>query len=121
MAMPRGFRASSSKGRSKSRYADALWCVVMISIVLSSCHRDSESPLEPGAPAVTLEESAVYDELNVVLITLDTTRADALGSYGQRLPVSPNFDRLAEEGTQFVQCVSSAPTTLPSERIGMAT
>jgi len=35
----------------------------------------------------------------VVLITLDRTRADALGSYGQRLPVSPNFDRLAKRVT----------------------
>ena len=52
--------------------------------------------------------------LNVVLITLDTTRADALGSYGQRRPITPNLDRLAAEGTQFLLCVSSAPSTLPS-------
>lgn len=54
------------------------------------------------------------EPINVVLITLDTTRADALGSYGQRLNTSPNLDRLAREGTQFLQCLSSAPTTLPS-------
>ena len=52
--------------------------------------------------------------LNVVLITLDTTRADALGSYGQPRPITPNLDRIAAEGTQFLQCVSSAPSTLPS-------
>jgi len=52
--------------------------------------------------------------LNVVLITLDTTRADALGSYGQRRPITPTLDRLALEGTQFQQCASSVPSTLPS-------
>jgi arylsulfatase A-like enzyme len=112
--MLRGFWVLLSTSRPKLRYAGALWCAVTVVIVLSSCQRESESPLEPGAPAAALEESAADDELNVVLITLDTTRADALGSYGQRLPISPNFDRLAEEGTQFVQCVSSSPSTLPS-------
>ena len=112
--MSRELRISLSTSRPKSRYARVLLRAVMVAIVLSSCHRESESPLDPSAPSVPLEESAADEELNVVLITLDTTRADALGSYGQRLPISPNFDRLAEEGTQFVQCVSSAPTTLSS-------
>jgi arylsulfatase A-like enzyme len=87
---------------------------VLFAIVFSSCQRESESPVEPDAPTASLEEAIADYAMNVVLITLDTIRADALGSYGQRLPVSPNFDRLAGEGTQFVQCVSSAPSTLPS-------
>jgi arylsulfatase A-like enzyme len=112
--MPRELRISLFTNRPKSRDAGVLWGVVMVAIVLSSCHRESESPLEARGAAVPLGEMAADGELNVVLITLDTTRADALGSYGQRLPISPNFDRLAEEGTQFIQCVSSAPTTLSS-------
>jgi arylsulfatase A-like enzyme len=64
-------------------------------------------------PAIA-SEPAGDGALNVVLITLDTTRADALGSYGQRRPITPNLDRLAAEGVQFLQCASSAPTTLPS-------
>jgi arylsulfatase A-like enzyme len=49
---------------------------------------------------------------NVVLITLDTTRADALGAYGQTLATTPNLDRLAAEGVLFEQAVTSAPHTL---------
>ncbi len=64
-------------------------------------------------PAIA-PEPADDGALNVVLITLDTTRADALGSYGQRRPVTPNLDRFAAEGTQFLQCASAAPSTLPS-------
>ena len=51
---------------------------------------------------------------NVLLITIDTLRADALGAYGQPLRPSPNIDRLAAEGVRFERCISSAPSTLPS-------
>lgn len=51
---------------------------------------------------------------NVLLITVDTLRADALGAYGQRLQPSPNLDRLAAQGVRFEDCVASAPSTLPS-------
>jgi choline-sulfatase len=52
--------------------------------------------------------------LNVVLITLDTTRADHLGCYGQPDKPTPNIDRLAASGTRFAQCTTAAPSTLPS-------
>ncbi len=52
--------------------------------------------------------------LNVVLISIDTTRADCLGCYGNARIRTPNIDRLAAEGTLFEQCVSPAPITLPS-------
>lgn len=51
---------------------------------------------------------------NVVLITLDTTRADHLGCYGHPDDPTPNIDRLAADGTRFAQCTSAAPSTLPS-------
>ena len=51
---------------------------------------------------------------NLVLITLDTTRADALGTYGQIRKTSPNLDRLAAGGVLFEQVTTSNPETLPS-------
>ncbi len=45
---------------------------------------------------------------------MDTTRADALGAYGQPAESSPQFDRLASEGVLFEQVVTSSPETLPS-------
>ena len=53
-------------------------------------------------------------EVNVLLITLDTTRADHLGCYGHPQAVTPNIDQLAREGMLFRQCFTSTPTTLPS-------
>lgn len=51
---------------------------------------------------------------NVLVVTLDTTRADHLGCYGKESARTPNLDRLAAEGTLFSNCVSAAPVTTPS-------
>jgi arylsulfatase A-like enzyme len=51
---------------------------------------------------------------NLVLITLDTTRADALGCYGARAASTPNLDALAARGIRFAQAITSVPLTAPS-------
>jgi arylsulfatase A-like enzyme/predicted Zn-dependent protease len=52
--------------------------------------------------------------LNVLIITLDTIRADRLGAYGNRQIETPFIDGLAARGVLFEDCVASAPLTLPS-------
>ncbi len=54
------------------------------------------------------------DRPNVVLIVLDTTRADALGCYGNTEGLSPRLDAFAAEATLYEQAISSAPWTVPS-------
>lgn len=51
---------------------------------------------------------------NLILISLDTTRADHLGCYGWRRNTSPHLDRLAEGGTVFTQCFSPWIPTHPA-------
>jgi len=51
--------------------------------------------------------------LNLVIVTLDTTRADRMGAYGYADIETPAFDRVAREGVLFENAVSSAPLTLP--------
>jgi arylsulfatase A-like enzyme len=53
-------------------------------------------------------------DASVLLITLDTTRADALGCYGAPPEVTPNLDRLAREGLVYDAAVTTCPITLPS-------
>jgi len=48
---------------------------------------------------------------NVLLITLDTTRADALSCYGSTQSATPNLDALAAEGTRFDLAISTAAVT----------
>ncbi len=72
----------------------ALW------LMTSSCE---EQPREP--PPVKL------DGPSVLLITLDTTRADHLSCYGYQQQTSRNLDRLARSGTLFLQALSQAAVT----------
>jgi len=52
--------------------------------------------------------------LNVVIVTLDTTRADRLSPYGLMDVSMPALDRLAREGVVFDQATTVAPLTLPA-------
>lgn len=51
---------------------------------------------------------------NVLLITLDTTRADHIGCYGDSRAETPSLDRLAAEGTLAERVYTVAPLTLPA-------
>ncbi len=51
---------------------------------------------------------------NLILITLDTTRADRLGCYGHPAAKTPAMDRLAERGVLFERAYAPVPLTLPS-------
>ena len=53
-------------------------------------------------------------DLNVILITIDTLRADHVGSYGGNRASTPVLDALAAQGVRFDHCVSQVPLTLPS-------
>ena len=50
----------------------------------------------------------------VILIAIDTLRADHLGCYGYDFPTSPFIDELAEEGGKFSRCFASDVPTPPS-------
>ncbi len=53
-------------------------------------------------------------DYNIVLITLDTTRADHVGCYGFERAETPVIDRLAREGIRFADAISPVPMTLPA-------
>lgn len=52
--------------------------------------------------------------LNILLITMDTTRADRLGCYGYPKAKTPNLDLLAQKGVRFEDVYAQVPLTLPS-------
>jgi arylsulfatase A-like enzyme/Tfp pilus assembly protein PilF len=54
------------------------------------------------------------NNLNVILVTIDTLRADHLGCYGDTGAETPNIDRIAAEGTRFTYTYAQVPFTLPS-------
>jgi arylsulfatase A-like enzyme/Tfp pilus assembly protein PilF len=61
-----------------------------------------------------LKSAGSYKDYNVLLITMDTTRADHLPMYGYKNVKTPNLDRLAKDSFIFEDAVSQVPLTLPS-------
>ena len=58
------------------------------------------SPLRPGP--------------NLVIVSLDTLRADRVGAYGYERPTTPNLDKLASQSLVFLDTWATSPYTLPS-------
>jgi arylsulfatase A-like enzyme len=54
------------------------------------------------------------DRPDVLLVSVDTLRADHVGSYGHRLDTTPNLDRLAASGVRFDDATVQSPKTWPS-------
>jgi arylsulfatase A-like enzyme/Flp pilus assembly protein TadD len=79
---------------------------------------DASVPVAEPAPASSLSlekvEVARQADLDVLLITIDTLRADAVGAYGKPQAGTPWMDRLAAEGVRFEAARAHNVVTLPS-------
>ncbi|HUX10003.1 MAG TPA: sulfatase [Terriglobia bacterium] len=73
----------------------------------------AEAPRLGGA-GVSGSEDQSQQRPNIVLITMDTVRADHLSAYGYSRDTSPNLARLAAKGVLFENAVSASSWTLPS-------
>jgi len=73
-------------------------CLALLLVALSTVGCTRSEPSQP----------------NLLLIVVDTLRADHLGSYGYPLATSPAIDALAEQGVLFEQAIAPAPWTRPS-------
>ena len=71
----------------------------------------AQSPRVPQKPAAALSDSA---HPNIILITLDTTRADRMGFLGSKRGLTPNLDALARQGVVFARAYSHVPITTAS-------
>ncbi|MCX6115487.1 MAG: sulfatase, partial [Proteobacteria bacterium] len=66
------------------------------------------------AVSIGLWRSAQPIKGNVLVLMLDTLRADHLGAYGYQRATSPNIDHFAQENVRFSYTVTAAPWTPPS-------
>jgi arylsulfatase A-like enzyme len=91
-----------------------------ITLELPDTPVELEIRLDEGARALAVSEpvylrSTAEGRPNLILISLDTVRADMLGAYGyERWPTSPHFDSLAARGTLFEDHIAASPWTKPS-------
>ena len=71
-------------------------------------------PLDSSAFFLGNAQAAPEKDFNIVLITIDTLRADHLSCYGYNRETSPNIDRIAEEGILFKNVIAPSSWTAPS-------
>src|SRR3954447_9809248 len=86
--------------RQSRRTAGAMLVVATVSSLASACARQSATP--PPSAATSL-----------LIVTIDTLRADRVGVYGGHVD-TPNIDRLAREGAWAPQADVPVPLTRPS-------
>src|SRR2546423_14988650 len=67
-----------------------------------------------SAKTVKRPSSAVSKKPNIILITLDTTRADRMGFLGSNRGLTPNLDALAQQSAIFTRAYAQVPVTTPS-------
>ena len=87
---------NSAPSRRVDRWRPRLWAALITVLLVFGCR--SEPAPRP----------------NVLLVVLDTVRADHLSTYGYERETSPNLTRLAAGGVRFDHVVSTAPWTVPS-------
>jgi len=68
----------------------------------------------PAAPAAPADAAAPASRPNVIVIVMDTTRADRCSFLGYERPTTPYLVRLAKSGVAYSNCWSPAPWTAPS-------
>src|SRR5215831_18096583 len=64
--------------------------------------------------AQSLHAASAVSHPNIVLVTLDTTRADHMGFLGSKSGLTPNLDTLARHATVFSRAYAQVPLTTPS-------
>jgi arylsulfatase A-like enzyme/Tfp pilus assembly protein PilF len=88
--------------------------VLVHAFAIFGCGR-AEQPEQPvEAPNTEWRGEIAPNDLNVILVTLDTLRSDRVSSYGSDLVDTPNIDGFASEGVLFSNAASTVPFTLPA-------
>lgn len=80
---------------------------VSLSLGLTACGNESSSTARSGGEELDPRP-------DVVLVVVDTLRADRLGCYGHERATSPQLDRFAEGAVLYERAISQAPWTTPS-------
>lgn len=84
-------------------------------LFLSACQSS-----KPAEGTQTPKPTPSWRPLNVLLVTIDTLRADRLGCYGYSKIETPNLDELAQKGVLFENAVAQTPLT-PSSHASIFT
>lgn len=114
LVTPVGALALLALGSGLGRRARWLPVVVGIVLVVTGVLAPEVAARRRPTPPLAALPLARPGARDVMLVVLDTVRADHLGAYGYARPTSPRFDALAREGTLFLDAVAPGTWSLPS-------
>ncbi len=80
-------------------------------LILSACSQPQPDPEPEPKPAALASLLPAHPNANVIVLSFDALRADALGTYGYRLETSPHIDAFSGGAMHFVNAYSVAPKT----------
>ena len=109
-----GRRTSQGKKRARRRRLGVFIGVVLIVALAAAVYQLMGPASEAVPPKALAVKPGAARGRNVVLITLDTTRADRIGCYGYEAAETPNLDALAAGGVRVADAVTCVPLTLPA-------
>jgi len=98
----------------RAQFTAALGAASMVLAPLAAAGLGAARYPPATLPAQAAGRAPPPDAPDVVLIVLDTLRADHLGAYGAPHDASPSFDALAAQATLFEHCFAQAAWTVPS-------
>ena len=75
---------------------------------------ESTGDVNKASVAANIPKRSKSDQPSVVIITMDTTRADRIGAYGYEKALTPTVDGIAQDGLRFERAYSVVPLTTPS-------
>jgi arylsulfatase A-like enzyme len=98
------------------RRPEAWLAILLLAVGACSCRRerDADKAEQVEGTRETARPAEPAEPPNLVLVTVDTTRADRLGCYGYFRDTSPNIDAFAAECVLFERCIVPVSTTLPT-------
>ncbi|KAA3612762.1 MAG: DUF229 domain-containing protein [Planctomycetota bacterium] len=106
--------ARSRYGWRLTSFFQPFTCYIVLALLLLLALIGRQLPVQKASWSQRSEQAAASGSPNVLLVVLDTVRADRLGCYGHFRPTSPQLDALAAEGVLFQNAFAAAPWTLPS-------
>lgn len=115
----------SAPSRARRKILSKAWCHVsrlrttsLLLTLLAACSPAPGDPVEGTASAASeMSAAGKPDDLtgfNLLLLTIDTLRADRVGAYGDAQAKTPRLDELARRGVRFENSYSPVPLTLPA-------
>ncbi len=113
-ALAKSFERASRTAPAAATAAGAAVIIALAGAASLSPLAASTGPASASADSAGMRPETADRPVNVILISLDSLRADHVGCYGYERDTTPTLDRLAKQGIRFADAHSTSSWTLPT-------